>query len=673
MAELVLHCPDRFKSYLFQTDACLESKDAKEAEELLRLKELEYLQKVLQFNIGIGKSYLKQYIRKFSTSDVLSVEYCSFNKKESGHWVNAILFNEDQYGKAITDSSLSKYKKPKKSRRRVYLESNMNDELLYTAYLIDRTIAAYGSQVTDCIYGDIDEENGLEIYLKRIRPLLGKPTELMIELSVTGRLHFCVKSKYNLNDTFLEELRNIIRDNLNIHFDIRTSKQAMVLPDSHRYKSGYLRDGRFIPFANLPEKFYYQEKMIQTLSQSPDTIQSVDTKNIFELYSNNTGVIKEYLSFINQTTGEDNNCISNECEDEGSFVDQGGETCESIVNQQPLYIRKKRRTYNSVKEKLYHGFPFGRGNRYERMKEIISFGIRNNFSLEECFEAFESNHDGTSKDLTKWPINRRRKVVEDCFINMEKKYKEEYRRYCKPADEHNRGFISNINLIPQELLPGIERVSKIIYAKQIKPTLKKEYWKREYIRATELVVKEIIGFSIYNYNTPRNKSEKKKISYKKFKDINRGFQISRKYLFSLKDHYGLKIDVLHLFNIVTHSSIFKQLTSGKTGYSSHPEHSYCRQWTYIDFNDNLEDACFHKALLLFNRNDWKATVGNIRLCLKGYIKRNCYNTYSLFRKKLEQYTSSLKMIRGLLDKTNSICVNLKLIRQLYLDYSSIKS
>jgi len=670
MIEPLLHCPDRFKSYLFQTDNCLETK---EAEEIIRQKEFEYLQEVLQFDIGIGKPFSKQYIRKSNTSNIHSVEYSRFDKKQDGHWVNAILFNEDQYVKVITDSSLSKYKEPKKSRRRVYLESNFTDDLLYKAYLIDRTVAAYGSQVTDCIYGDIDEENGLEIYLKRIRPLLGQPTELMIELSVMGRLHFCVRSKYNLNDTFLEELRNIIRDNLNIHFDIRTSKQAMVLPDSHRYKSGYLRDGRFIPFADLHEKFNYQEKMIQTLSQSPDTIQSVDTKNIFELYSNNTVMIKEYLSFNDQTAGEDNNCIRSEFVDAATPIDQETEHCVDKISQQPLYIRKKRRTYNSVKEKLYYGFPFGRGNRYEKMKEIVSYGMRNNFSSEECFEAVESNHDGTSNDLTKWPINRRRKVVEDCFINMENKYKEKYRRYCKPADERKMGFISNISLIPQELLPAIERVSKIIYAKQIKPTLKKEYWKREYIRATELVLKEIIGFSIYNYNTPRNKSEKKKISYKRFKDINRGFQISRTYLFLLKEHYGLKIDVLHLFNIVAHSSIFKQLTSGKIGYSSHPEHSYCRQWTYIDFNDTLEDACFHKALLLFNRNDWKATVGNIRLCLKGYIKRNCYNTHSLLRKKLEQYTSSLRMIRGLIDKTNSICVNLKSIRQLYLDYSSIRS
>lgn len=671
MAELVLHCPDRFKSYLFQIDSFLE---LKEAEEILRLKEFEYLQKILQFDIGIGKEFSKQYIRKSNTSDVLSVEYSRFNKKQEYHWVNAILFNEDQYLKVITDSSFSKYKKPKKSRRRVYLEYNMTDDLLFTAYLIDRTVAAYGSQITDCIYGDIDEANALEIYQKRIRPLLGQPTELMIEQSVTGRLHFCVKSMHKLNDEHLEELRNIIRDNFDIHFDIRTSKQAMVLPDSHRYKSGYLRDGQFVPFSNLLEKFNYQERMIQTLSEAPDTIHSVDTKDILELYSNNTGMIKEYRSFIGQTTGEDSNCTNIEFVDEASPIEQEKETSENQVSQQPLYIRKKRRTYNSVKEKLNHGFPFGRGSRFERMKEIVSFGIRNNFSSEECFNAVESNHDGTSNDLTRWHISKRRKVVEDCYINMEKKFKEKYRRYCKPAEEHKKGFISNINLIPQELLPVIERVSKIIYAKQIKPTLKKEYWKKEYIRSTELLVKEIIGFSMYNYNTPRNKSEKKKVSYKRFKDINRGFQISRKYLSSLKEHYGFKIDILHLFNIIAHSSIFNQLAFGKVGYSSYPGYSYCRQWTYKnDFNDNSENACFYKALLIFNRNDWKATVGNIRLSLKGYIKRNSNNTYSLIRKKLEQYTSSLRMLKRLMGETKPICVNLKIIRRLYLDLSSIRS
>lgn len=282
---------------------------------------------------------------------------------------------------------------------------------------------------------------------------------------------------------------------------------------------------------------------------------------------------------------------------------------------------KMQQEYSSnLRHILCNNYPIVAGDRINTMFKIASFCIRYGFNEEDFLEACLSNNV-SSKDFAKWSDERIRK---ECFKffkwcqekNWQNVHIEHFvhKEYKKPA-----GFISNIDKIPENLLNICEDFSTSFYKYSIEPFIKYKKWKSEYKKATNILLKEIIGYFLYNRKNEKYYNPKSYMTFAKFEDITHrdNIQIPRIMLDRLKKHYKLKIDIHNLFNKIMKSDLFNQIYLSDKGWNYNDLHSYCRIFRFKNFKYNL-------TLINNIISNLKNTINNIIKYIYSYKDKKLY-------------------------------------------------
>lgn len=455
---------------------------------------------------------------------------------------------------------------------------------------------------SDILCIDIDESNGLE-YFGKLKKLLGAK-ELLLEKSPLGRVHCYFKCTEILTNSDLSKIQKVLKTKITDNLDVRTFDNNMRLPSSHSYRCGRILNGKFKPYKK--ENWYKIVKLlyptIEMVNASLLKIESVKVETVLPTlespYIRNSSKIPTF------TQNSKDNAFNN----------------------------------------LMTGFPFGLATRNYTTSRICSFALLQGFTFDEFFQAVLNNNDGSSKDIMSWSPEQHKKSCQHTWDSMSKKFKPEFAVSSIELDPDY--FCSNLEYIKNpKLKKAIKQLHYKIFHNHIKKHVLSDNVKfhiyEEYNRALLILLKEIIGFILFDEKNKRSWNKNSGIKYYKFLEISIGYQFSRSYLSKLKKNYNISIDIRKLFNVIINDSIFKQYFSNTRGYCNIKGSNHCKQFL-LKFKDRFLSL---EGNIIYNINKYLGIVKRGKeLIVKRVIDSSPFN-YNMCQLDLENISCEPKINR----------------------------
>ncbi len=548
-----------------------------EAYELLRCLEFDWNNKVVKYYLKRGARHYSEILQAYSRNVGEEVEKRNWKTKEK-YWSYYKLEIED-----IRKHTLSGHRhEPKgyKGPAKLYVDAGngdgehrfLTDAEMDLLHQKEKSIALTGTKTAKIMAIDIDDHDNNTDYSEKATDILFKVLKdfnfvepLFIEKSrENGGYHLFLKFNDFITHEDIQKYRDNFKDRYGFTFDLRTPEKALKIPFSATYETVKIKN--IFELQNGTGKNLEFEYILSFQAAMKDTIEHQEYREIpKELLEIHTGKFETITKLI------------------------------SIMDE-PFISRTKRKNITSTSGKTAKNincdYPMYAGNRVAgtQMQIKLAFAcIQQNKSFDEFFElSMRNNVD--SKDLS----GSQEKALKDSksvYDWAEKSYNGERRSSTNNTNKYTgEDFISNLN----RLTPEMEKLSKILAMKFVQSkTYVYNKWAREHLKAFTIVIKEIIGYIIYQYENPRVINSNYPLTMNKKKEIEKGYQFPREWAERLKKHYGLKCNIHGLFNYIAKSGILlKQYKHTKSGWKWGGEITYCRQWlfaredtAYIFFNN----------------------------------------------------------------------------------------
>lgn len=376
-----------------------------------------------------------------------------------------------------------------------------------------------------------------EFSLKVLNELKQLPLNILLfERSKIGSgLHVYIKLKNLHNKEIIKEsLKKILESIFPVTVEYRTKNKALRLPFSYDYE--------FVNIDSLKKETKIKRKL--TL--------------ILERYQ------KEVLTSNEKLTDILNSLIPHE-----GYWDQ-----EDLPK---MNIFKRNVLPKNVKKFIEKKFEITKGNRIGGegiIWDVAFYSLRVGYSLDKFIDLVNTSNI-SSKDLTKWNDEKKRKELSLIYNFAKSKFNpnfKDYTHYITCDSQPSEYFISNLSLLSDVQKNNINYTIDNLYYEKVNRDGDSK-WLKIMIEDCKIIFPELIGKILFEEMNPReiNKETRRKyrLTNQKMKDLKVGYQFSKNYLSLLKKQYPtIRRDINEIFKL------FKESFLETYYHKSNPKTSY---------------------------------------------------------------------------------------------------